>query len=111
MTPENKEQLRQKLIAEVAATKNDIKRLEELTQPVAPDNAIGRLSRMEALNSKSVNEAALESALAKLPRLENTLAKIDHPEFGLCKKCKSPIPFERLMFMPESNLCMNCVRR
>jgi len=111
MTDEEKAQLRKKLIGEIEATRNDILRLEELTQPIAPDNAIGRLSRMEALNSRSVNAAALDDALIKLPKLENTLAKIDHPDFGRCTKCKAEIPFARLMFMPESNLCIQCTRR
>lgn len=108
MSPEEKKQITQKLLQEIDATKKDIERLEELTRPIAPDNAIGRLSRMEALNSKSLNEAALEDALIKLPKLENTLAKIDQPDFGNCKKCGAEIPFKRLLFMPESSLCVAC---
>ena len=111
MTPEDKETLREKLTKEVDKTKALIISLEEKTQPISPDNAIGRLSRMEALNSKSVNEAALADALIKLPKLESSLAKIDSDEFGLCKRCKDPIPLGRLMFVPESNLCVKCARR
>ena len=111
MSPEERAAIKEKLRSEIARTRQDIAQLEELTRPVAPDNAIGRLSRMEALNSKSVNEAALNAALAKLPKLENALARIDQPEFGYCVRCKSPIPVARLMFMPESGLCVNCARR
>ena len=111
MTDQEREQLRKKLVSEIDATINDIERLEELTRPVAPDNAIGRLSRMEALNSKSINEAALDDALIKLPKLENTLAKIDQPTFGKCNKCGADIPFQRLIYMPESSLCIRCTRR
>ena len=110
MSPEEKDQITQKLLQEIEATKKDIERLEELTRPIAPDNAIGRLSRMEALNSKSLNEAALEDALIKLPKLENTLARIDQSDFGKCKKCAAEIPFKRLLFMPESSLCVACTR-
>lgn len=111
MTAAEKQKLRTKLEKEIDETRAAIERLEELTQPIAPDNAIGRLSRMEALNSKSVHEAALDDAIQKLPKLENALAKIDHPEFGRCKKCKAEIPFARLMYMPESNLCINCTHQ
>ena len=111
MTPEEKEQLRQKLIKEIEKTKELIVNLEEQTQPISPDNAIGRLSRMEALNSKSVNEAALNDARVRLPGLESALAKIDNPDFGRCKKCKEPIPFGRLMYVPESSFCIKCARR
>ena len=34
----------------------------ELTKPIPPSEAIGRVSRMDAINNKSVNEAALRQA-------------------------------------------------
>lgn len=36
-----------------------IEELEELTQPIAPDDAIGQISFMEAINNTSVNEHLL----------------------------------------------------
>ncbi|MBW1833433.1 MAG: TraR/DksA C4-type zinc finger protein [Deltaproteobacteria bacterium] len=33
---------------------------------------------------------------------------IDDPDFGLCCECEEPIPFARLMIMPESDLCVKC---
>ena len=111
MTDAERETLRQKLIAEIDATRHDIESLEEKTQPIAPDDAIGRITRMEAINSKSVHEAALTAALGKLPKLEQALAKVDQPKFGKCVRCGDEIPLARLMFMPESDRCMKCVRR
>ena len=35
---------------------------KEITKPIAPENAIGRISRMDAINNKSVTEAALRQA-------------------------------------------------
>ncbi len=101
MTSEEKEQLRKKLTREVEKTKRSLVVFKKKTQPISPDNAIGRLSRMEALNGKAIDEAGLSDALVKLPKLESSLAKIDTDEFGNCKKCKEPIPFGRLMFVPE----------
>ncbi len=37
----------------------EISELEELTKPVPLDASIGRISRMNAINNKSINEAAL----------------------------------------------------
>lgn len=108
MNDKERSMLKQILTSEVENTRYDISRLEELTQPVAPDNAIGRLSRMEALNSKSVNEAALDSAIARLGRLEQALAKVDSNEFGNCQKCSGAIPVKRLMVVPESTHCISC---
>jgi len=92
----------------IAALKEDIEAYRELTKPIAPDAAIGRLTRMEAIGSKSINEAALRKAEGKLTRLERALRAMDDPDFGLCRECEEPIPFARLMAMPESDLCIRC---
>jgi len=88
--------------------KEDISAYERLTIPIAPDNAIGRLTRMEAIASKSINETALKNARETLSRLERALAKIDRPDFGLCMECGEPIPSARLMILPETGLCVQC---
>ena len=99
-----KENIKEKLIA----IKEDIAAYELLTKPVSPDNAIGRLTRMEAINSKSINEAALRKARDTRSQLERALAKIDTPDFGLCRECDEPIPSARLMILPETDLCVKC---
>jgi len=99
-----KENIQEKLIA----IKEDIASYELLTKPVSPDNAIGRLTRMEAINSKSINEAALRKARDTRSQLERALAKIDAPDFGLCRECDEPIPSARLMILPETDLCVKC---
>ena len=93
---------------EIENIKKNIASFKKLTQPIAPDNAIGRLTRMEAINSKSINEAALSKLKYTLSKLERALIKIDATEFGLCSECEEPIPFARLMIMPEADLCVQC---
>ncbi len=108
MEQAEKQQIKEKILVGISVTEKDIKNLEELTKPIAPDNAIGRLSRMEAISSKSVNEAALRSARDKLARLKYTFSNIDKPDFGFCKLCEEPIPLKRILAVPESSLCVNC---
>ena len=60
---ENKRKYFSQLILDhIDNVKTDIENLKELVKPISPDNAIGRLSRMEALNEKSVNQANLDKA-------------------------------------------------
>ena len=108
MKLEQKQELKQHIRTEIENIKKDIASFKKLTQPIAPDNAIGRLTRMEAINSKSINEAALNKFKNTLPKLERALKKIDASEFGLCSECEEPIPFARLMIMPEADLCVQC---
>ena len=37
--------------------------LKEFTEPVSPDNAFGRVSRMDAINNKSIFDASLMKLL------------------------------------------------
>jgi DnaK suppressor protein len=92
----------------IETVKKDIVSYAELAQPVAPDDAIGRLTRMDAIGNKSINEAALREARNTLAKLERALKMIDQPGFGLCRECEEPIPVARLMIMPESDMCVEC---
>ena len=107
---ENNEKAKMKANIEekLTAIKEDIVSYELLTKPVSPDNAIGRLTRMEAINSKSINESVLRKARDTRSQLERALAKIDNPDFGLCRECEEPIPTARLMVLPETDLCVQC---
>jgi len=82
----------------------------ENSQPIAPDVSIGRISRMDAINNKSVTEAALRQAEHKLARLKYVLSIADKPEFGKCSKCGAPIPLGRILVRPESILCVKCAK-
>ena len=108
MDEQQRDRLLEKIEAEIAATEKDIASLEEKTKPIAPDDSIGRLSRMDAIQNKSVNEAALRAAKIRLTQLRHALANIDDPEFGICDMCMEPIPIGRIMLMPETRRCVEC---
>ena len=111
MTEEQKQQIRNKIAELVQDTEKRIDDLKELTKPISPDNAIGRISRMDAINNKSVNEAGLRSAESKLKKLHRATEELDKNEYGLCTRCGNDIRFERLLFLPESTRCVNCAGR
>jgi DnaK suppressor protein len=111
MTPEERIQVKAYLKKSKTKLLIHIEELEELTQPIEPDCAIGRVSRMDAINNKSVNEAALVTAKDKLKNINLALERIDDKEFGICVQCGEPIPIQRLIIMPESSRCVACARR
>lgn len=110
MTQEEKKQLQEKLLKEKEKVEKRIKSLKDLTKSIEPDNAIGRVSRMDAINNKSVNDAALRTAQNKLQSIQNALENIDDKDFGNCKRCGQPIQMGRLVIMPESTRCIKCAR-
>lgn len=102
--------LQEKLESEIKRTEDIILEYIEMSKPVSPDDAIGRISRMDAINNKSVTESALRQAQSKLNALNSVLSKIDSPDFGKCINCKEAIPLGRILIRPESLRCVKCAR-
>ena len=104
----NKQEIKQNILIEIEKIQLKIKDLEELTKPIAPDCAIGRVSRMDAINNKSINENALRKAKSKLNGMQIALNNVDDKDFGLCAKCNNQIPLGRILLMPHSRFCVHC---
>jgi DnaK suppressor protein len=104
----DKTQIKALIREQIDATQALIKKYKVLTQPIAPENAIGRVSRMDAINNKSVNDSALKKAQNKLHNLQVALSKVDDTDFGQCIKCRKMIPIGRILLMPQAISCVNC---
>ena len=102
------EQIREIIVKEIAKTERLIEEYRDMSGPVEPDDAIGRITRMDAIYNKSVTEASLRQAEEKLKNLNRVLSKIGTREFGTCQKCGQEIHIRRILFRPESLLCVNC---
>ncbi len=105
-----KHEIKRKISEEIFKTEKLIEEYKELTKPVAPDVAIGRVSRMDAINNKSVNEASLRQAEQKLQNLNRVLSMYGTDDFGRCLKCKAEIPPGRILIRPESLYCVKCAK-
>ncbi|MFK5854524.1 MAG: TraR/DksA family transcriptional regulator [Bacteroidota bacterium] len=109
MTEQEKTKIVDYLLREKAKTIKRVEELNELTQPIEPDCAIGRVSRMDAIINKSINEAALRKAQDKFKKINISLERINDDNFGSCIQCGAPIPIQRLLIMPGS-LCIKCAQ-
>ena len=102
--------IKDQLLKELISTKAKISEYTELSKPIAPENAIGRVSRMDAINNKSIVEAALRESVHKFNKLKNIKKKIEESDFGVCLNCKKKIPFGRLIIRPHSQFCVVCAK-
>lgn len=102
------DEMREVIQGKIEETKEEIAQLKELTKPIKPDNAYGRLSRMDAINNKTINDAALRKQKKQLQKLERALTKIEEGSYGTCLKCGEDIPLGRLKFMPWTTKCVKC---
>lgn len=108
MNLEHKQKIKTTILETIEKLEKEIPQLQKQMASIVPDNAIGRLSRMEAVGSKSIQEAALHQAKTRLAGLKTALSKIDQEDFGLCQVCEEEIPLKRLLVMPEKNICVEC---
>ena len=111
MTDEERLQFREKLISEKEKINAEIETLEDKTKPISPENSLGRISRMDAINNKGVAEFALREAQRRLNAVNSWLSRFETDSFGKCARCKNDIPIKRLMYMPHSLKCMHCANR
>ena len=103
-----RKKIKTRILTEIESLKKRIPQLTNDTQPISPENSIGRVSRMDAINNKSVLENALNTAKKRLEKLLFIQKEIEKKEFGICVRCKKNIPIARLIIIPESRKCVNC---
>ena len=78
---------------------------------ISPDNAIGRLTRMEAIQAQSISNAGKSRLGKRLLMIKSALEAIDNGSYGTCVTCGDSIPAGRLEIRPESRLCVKCASR
>ena len=111
MQDSDRKKLRVLVENELASLDQHIEELKRRCEPISPDNAIGRLSRMEAIGERGVHQTALAAATERQRALQLAMQRIDGDEYyGLCERCDEPIPLARLMLMPESRYCVSCLQ-
>lgn len=102
---------RLRLQAELATLAEDDLRGHSSQAVVTLDQqAIGRLSRQDALLNQSMAKAAQSRRAAQETRLRAALARIDDGSFGYCTDCGEDIPPARLDRDPTLPRCISCVR-
>ena len=53
--------------------------------------------------------AALETRILKrLEMLDSALRRLESGTYGVCVSCHNPIPYARLLAMPEATYCVGC---
>ncbi len=105
-----KKEIEQRILTEISKTEEKILKLRELTKPIAPDCAIGRVSRMDAIVNKSVTVQALQKTEEKMQNLKRVYSQVGTDDFGICLKCRQAIPLGRILIRPESLYCVRCAR-
>lgn len=101
---------RTRLLAIEQELKERLSKPQDEARPVSPDNAIGRLTRVDAMQSQQMLIALRQSDERRLLRVKQALRFIEEDRYGTCMKCGEEIGEKRLNVVPESILCIRCAR-
>lgn len=72
--------------------------------------AVGRLSRMDAMQQQAMAEAAERTRKSDLVRIEMAERRIASGDYGYCEDCDEEIPDARLAIDPMATRCVKCAR-
>lgn len=72
--------------------------------------AVGRLSRMDALQNQAMAKATGARRQAERTRLMAALQRIEEGEYGYCDSCGDSIASGRLSLDPAALICVECAR-
>jgi len=108
LSDKEKIDIRNRINQKMSGINSRIEEYIELTKPIPPSVAIGRVSRMDAINNRSVNEAALQHLKNQKKGLESAINRLNDDKFGRCVRCGELIPVERIIIMPGATKCVRC---
>jgi DnaK suppressor protein len=72
--------------------------------------AVGRLSRMDALQGQAMAQASERQRRADIQRIEAALKRLDEGEYGYCAHCGEDIAAKRLKVDPAAAFCIRCAK-
>ncbi len=85
---------------------------DEAARPVELDQSrVGRLSRMDAMQSQAMSAEAKRRRENKIRLVDAALKRIEAGGYGLCLECDEEIAAKRLEFDPSVILCIDCANR
>lgn len=70
--------------------------------------AVGRLSRMDALQAQAMAQETNRRNELELTRINSALQRIEDNNYGYCLRCDKEISENRLNINPAVTLCINC---
>lgn len=98
------------------ALKSELQALSALSEDdravVALDQqAVGRLSRMDAMQQQAMALAGERARARDLQRIDAALRRIEDGEYGYCSECGEAIAEKRLAVDPMASACIACAGR
>jgi DnaK suppressor protein len=108
LTPEQLGQIRCELQRTLSRLERNMKLNGNGRPPEIDQSAVGRLSRIEALQNQGFTQNLQERERVQLAQVMDALKRLEDGCYGVCTACRGPVGFERLMVFPEARHCTRC---
>ncbi len=109
LTREQRDELRAELERELERLRRSMPTTEAAARPVQLDqSAIGRLSRVDAMQNQAMQHELHDRERHRENELMSALERMDDGSYGLCARCGQPVPYGRLLVVPEARNCVAC---
>jgi len=112
MNDEDLHQFKQQLLQQQEELLAQDRESEESTRPVNLDqSSVGRLSRMDAMQSPAMAQENKRRRSVQLVRIRAALERIEEEEYGYCAACDEEINRRRLEVDPAAPFCVACASK
>ena len=112
LTAEQLAELRLDLERERTRLERTMQTSRDAARPVELDQtAVGRLSRIDALQNQQLSVELHSRNEARHALIVAALERMADGSYGTCFRCRTPIPFGRLVALPEARTCTACGAR
>lgn len=81
---------------------------EETRQGEVEEGALGRLSRMDAMQVQAMEAETARRREAEMHRIDSALERVAADEYGWCVTCGEEIAIKRLENDPAAAQCVGC---
>jgi DnaK suppressor protein len=108
LTPAQIEQLREELQRTLTRLERSMAAKGNGRPGEIDQSAVGRLSRIEALQNAGLTQNLHERERAQLEAVVDALRRLEAGSYGLCTVCQATVQFERLLVFPETRTCAHC---
>ncbi len=99
---------RELLEAKAKEAKEYLESSKDSAGVVELDTSIGRLSRMDAMQSQQMVKELRRRKEEELRSIRAAVNRIEKGWYGNCGLCQKPIAEERLEIFPDILTCVNC---
>ena len=97
---------RKSQISDIRVSSQQSRDVVELDQ-----SKVGRLSRMDALQSQAMSLESERRRQIELMKIETTLTRLQSGNYGYCLRCDEEIQLKRLELDPTVTLCIDCASK